>query len=291
MSAIKRILFPVDFSFDCKSLIPTVRRMVETWDAEVTLLHVIEAREWLGRKHELGRLMAQMREIAGDGLRAPYVGCRLERGAAGERILEFVRAKRIDLVVMPAGGCLSAYGKPLGSVADQVISEAPCAVWIDWGSARSRATSGMFARRVCCALELNDFDDFVLNTAAQVTEELDAALTVVHPVPAATSRPPVRLWEPADRDRRLAHARNRVEVLKTRFFPTAEVNVEVGSGHSVVSRSIQLRNAGLLVTPNWREVILAAESRCPVLRLATPASMAACVLEMPLQYLVARRSA
>ena len=46
-------------------------------------------------------------------------------------------------------------------------------------------------------------------------------------------------------------------------------------GHSVISRTIQNQDTGLLVTGNSREAILATESECPVLRLATPAVSAA----------------
>jgi hypothetical protein len=41
--------------------------MIESWQTEVTLLHVIEAKQWLGRKHDLERLMASMRAMPRKG--------------------------------------------------------------------------------------------------------------------------------------------------------------------------------------------------------------------------------
>lgn len=287
MSAIQRVLFPIDLSSDCESLLPTVRKMIETWGAEVTLLHIVESRRWLRSKPEFGRLMAQMQEIAEGGLEARHAVCRLESGAPADRILQFVRANRIDLVVMTAGGPGSLARNPLGSVADQVLAEAPCPVWLDWGSGRSRPESGMFARHICCALELDDSDEAVFGMATQFTAELEAALMVVHAVlPPAGQQ--LRPWDRAVHNRALAKARNRIDTLRQRFFPAAEITVEVGLGHAVVSRSIQLQNAGLLITPNRREAILAAEAECPVLRLATLTSCAAQPIEVPLRYAAAR---
>ena len=98
----------------------------------------------------------------------------------------------------------------------------------------------------------------------------------------------LRLWDRAVRNRALAKARSRIETLRQRFFPAAEITIEVGTDHAVVSRSIQLQNAGLLVTSNRREAILAAEAECPVLRLAALASRAVQPVEVPLRYAAAR---
>src|SRR6185437_12962334 len=101
MSTIRRVLFPIDFSRGTQALVPTVRRMVESWHAEVTLLHVIETNPWLGQKQALGHLMERMKTMA-DELRDRRVTYRVERGAPGERILEYLRTKGVDLVVMSA---------------------------------------------------------------------------------------------------------------------------------------------------------------------------------------------
>lgn len=288
MSTIRRVLFPVDFSLGCQTLVPTVRRMIESWRAEVTLLHVIETSPWLGRKHELERLMAQMKMIAGEGLRSRRVTCRLERGAPGERILEQIRAKNIDLVVMSAGGSSNSYGCPLGSVADQILAEAPCSVWLDWGSARSRSMAGMYARQVACALTLNGSDESILRQASEISAQLEAGLTVIHAVCAAPGKPVLALWDKGVLDK----AKRRIEALLRRFHPGADVALEVGSCQTVVNRVIQGQEMGLLVTGNLREAILAAERECPVLRVAVPAASFVSVAEPEPRYDVAvRRSA
>ena len=49
MFTFHHVLFPVDFSSGCQALAPTVRRMVEVWSVDVTLLHAIdESAGWEG---------------------------------------------------------------------------------------------------------------------------------------------------------------------------------------------------------------------------------------------------
>ena len=62
--------------------------MVEVWSVDVTLLHAIDEERWQGGRHELERLMRQMKAIAGDGPQARYFGFRLERGQPAVRILD-----------------------------------------------------------------------------------------------------------------------------------------------------------------------------------------------------------
>ena len=291
MSAIHRVLFPVDFSLGCQALVPTVRRMIESWHAEVTVLHVIDNRQWLGQKHELDTLMARMRTVAEEGLRSRRVTWRLERGAPGERILEHIRAKSFDLVVMSAGSS-HAHGDPIGRVADQVLAEAPCAVWLDWGTAHSRSRAGMYARQVGCALAFNESDEYVLRRAAELSGELEAGLTVIHAVCPSPEQPAALLWDPNVREGVLEKAKRRIDQLLQRFYPAAGVAIEVGSSHVVVNRAIQNQGMGLLITGNSREAILATRRECPVLRLVNPAASAVAAEEPePLYAMAARRSA
>jgi hypothetical protein len=264
--------------------------MIEAWEAEVTLLHVIPRNEWVARKFELERLLAQMRAIAGSGLNAPQIRCRLESGEPGERIVEHVRAHQIGLVVMSAGGSDSSYGRPIGAVADQVLNEAACPVWLDWGTARARSSAGMYARQVACALLQNETDEYILRHAAEMSDELQAGLTVIQAVAQSPAEPVVLFRDPPIRGRRVEGIRMRLEKLRRKYFPAAEIRVEVGPHRTVLSRILRTHETGLLVTGNAREAILAAESECPVLRLSPPAA-AAVPVDEPAYEIAARRSA
>jgi nucleotide-binding universal stress UspA family protein len=273
-----RILFPVDFSLACRALAPTVRKMIECWQSEVTVLHIIEGRQWPRRKQELERLMLGLRSIA-RALGDRQVSCRLERGAAGDRILQYARANLVDLIVISARSRSGLRGAPTGSVAGHVLSEAGCGVWLDWCPAGSRAATGMNARRVGCALAHPDTDEFVLRQAEDISGELNAGLTVVQAVQLPRDRPFLLLREQRARAAALALAKSRIDKLGRSSYPSAEIAVDVGSHRTVIRRVIQSQAMGLLVTGNQREVILAAESQCPVLRVATPIAAAASNLD------------
>jgi nucleotide-binding universal stress UspA family protein len=279
MSTIRRVLFPIDFSLGCQIVAPTVRMMIELWHTEVTLLHVIEDRDWQGRHCDLERLMAQMEAIARDGIAAPRVRRRIERGSPASRILQYIRLNHIDLVVIPARGSAALHRSPLGSVADEILKEAPCPVWLDWGAARSSLTPGMHARRVCCALELGESDEHILHEAAALTTKLGASLTVVHAVSPIPGRSMALLRDGDIRQREFGSVERRIERLRRRYAPSADVKIEIGSSEAVVSRTIRSQSAGLLVAGHFREAIMAARSECPVLRLAAPASIAAPLME------------
>lgn len=272
MSTIRNVLLPLDVSPVCPALAPTVRRMVETWSAEVTLLHIVQNNDSTGRKRQLERLMTQMGMIGGKHGCAAYLHCRMERGVPADRILEHVRENAVDLIVLSSGGSPNPQGFPIGSVSDRLLNEAPCPVWLEWSSARSRQAAGMSAQSVTCALELKGFDEPVLRQAAEIAIDLGARLRVIHALFPAPGEPLAVLWSGSAREhaRRLAH--QRIAALCSNVFPSAEIVVEVGSSHTVISRALRRKETGLLVTGNARAAILAAESACPVLRVPARAS-------------------
>ena len=290
MFAIQRVLFATDFAGGCQSLAPTVRRMIDYWRAEVTLLHVIEAKRWPGRAQELGQLMDRMRAVARE-LGERRVKCRLERGDAAERVLEYARDNQMDLVVISARGSSGLRGKALGSVADRILSEAECSVWLDWDAVRQSPERGMYARRVACALAHNESDEYVLHEADEISGNLDAGLTVIQAVCAPPEKPLILMRDQRAREAAVETAKRRIEMLRRRSFAPAEMAVEPGSHYAVVGRVIRKQATGLLITGSLREAIVAAAPECPVLRVATPRTAAAfAALEGP-YIAVAGRSA
>jgi nucleotide-binding universal stress UspA family protein len=244
--------------------------MIEYWGVEVTLLHIVEADQWPGRRQELDRLVAGIQTISRK-LGGRHVTWRMERGVAGERVLEYARAHSMDLIAISARGSSGLRGPRLGSVTDQILAEASCHVWLGWNSDRSSSV-GMYARRVACALAQDEWDEHILREAENISGDLQADLTVIQAVPLPGHLPLVVPRDEAARDAILARAKRRIEKLLRRFYAPADVTVEAGSHGAVVSSVIQSKAMGLLVTSNLREAILAAESECPVLRVATPIS-------------------
>ena len=119
-------------------------------------------------------------------------------------------------MVIPVGGT----SRPVGSVADQVLAEASCPVWLDWGAVRCRATTGMDARSICCALELGECDETVLATAAKMAAELGAKLSLIDAQPPTDGKPAVYLWDVGIREPEVAAAVRRLDGLLPRVLAT-----------------------------------------------------------------------
>jgi nucleotide-binding universal stress UspA family protein len=109
----------------------------------------------------------------------------------------------------------------------------------------------------------------VLGEAAQCAADLDAALTIVHAVTPDGGMSAL-LMDADARERAIRLATMQIDVLRRRLAPAAGLRVRMGSTGAVINRVIRDEEAGLLVCGGDRESILAAESACPVLRVAVP---------------------
>ena len=126
----QRILFPIDFSNFPFAVAPAVRELVDQGRTEVVVLHVVDARRSRPSKIEYG--MRELDLLARRHFGKSAVTSRVEHGTPGSRILDYIRNNEVDLVVMPARDS-GGFGKgPLGRVASEVLSEAPCPVWLEW---------------------------------------------------------------------------------------------------------------------------------------------------------------
>jgi nucleotide-binding universal stress UspA family protein len=268
MSRIRRVLYPTDFSAACRGLAPAVRRMVESWQAEVTLLHVLEGRPRFAPPNELEDAMSVLEAIGEKELPFVRVNPRVERGRPAERILQYAQSHGVDLIVTPAR-MPSAGRQPFGVVTEEILAAAPCAVWLDWTP--RPADVPVDGRRVCCALDFDGSEELVLREAAALANERRTGLAIVHAfdpdgLPAAGAP-----LSPRARARELLSAEMRVDALRRRFAAAAGAIVESGTTEAIVGRAVRSLEAGLLVTGRQRESILAAAPVCPVWSIAAGA--------------------
>jgi nucleotide-binding universal stress UspA family protein len=263
MSAIERVLFPLDLSLNYGTLTATTRRMFDRWSIEIIMLHAIEEPSRSVRGTDVERSMAQMEFLARKEFNIAQVCRRVERGRAADCILDYARNHAVDVIVMPAGGSESLRRSSLGHVSEEVLTEAPCAVWMEWMTGSVKCI-----RHICCAVRLDRSDEAVLCRAAEVAEEFGAELTIIH---AVAPEPPTAMRRDANfHEQEIRIARMRVDKLREKFAPAARQHIEAGCLDTVVSRTLFRLDAGLLVAAGQGEAIVAAAMACPVLRLATP---------------------
>jgi len=262
MSAVQRVLFPLDLSANYSTLTASTRRMFDRENVEIVMLNAIEEPPTSLRGTEVVRAMAQMEFLARRQFASAQVRRRVERGRAADCILGYARQHDVDVILMPAGGPESLRRNSVGHVSEEVLTAAPCDVWMEWMTGSVECV-----RHVCCAVRLDPSDPAVLSRAVEIAEEFGAEMTILH---AVVPDGPMALWWEGDAFQQIRAARMQVDELREQFAPQAHLYVEGGHLGTLVSRALFRMDAGLLVSAGQGEAVVAGAMACPVLRLATP---------------------
>ena len=261
MSKYNRVLIPIDLTLGRGALSPAVQQIVDNSDAEITLLHVVDSQSRLGRNNRTLHLMTELELFGHRQFRRAQISRRIEWGRPVDCILNAIRAVRADVVLMSAGPAPLA-GNALSPVVTDVLTEAACPVLLEWPV--TAPVNHARIHPVCCAIEFDRGEEAVVREAAWAAARMQAPLKLACAlVPGGANMS--LLWDPAGRDHEIARVRSRMEGLRDRLAPGAEVHVGVGLPVSVFSRVIRAHRAALLVTGSSHEALLAAESECPVL--------------------------
>jgi len=263
MSEYRRVLIPIDLTPEVHTLAPAVRRMIDIGDAEITLLHVVDAQPRRDRAGHALRLMTELELFGRRQFRGARISRRIEWGRPADCILNVIRTESPDAVLLTGGQSSSG---PLRSIAAEVMAEAPCPMLLEWAvtAGVSARGNGAHTQPVCCALDLDDTDERVLTEAVWAAARIGVPLKLVHALAPRDSKVAM-LWDPQVRERETATARSRMAAVRDRYAPGAGLQVDVGMAAPVINRAIRLHNAGLLVAGGSREALLSAESQCPVL--------------------------
>jgi nucleotide-binding universal stress UspA family protein len=142
MITLRRVLFPTDFSESSGEAMAYACELVNQFDAELHLLHVVHNLATVLPEPEVavavwGDYEREMRESAKralKGLRCP--GLREERiaqrsvcsGSPPNEIVQYAKDNNIDLIVIGTHGRTGFAHVLLGSVAERVVRHAPCPV-------------------------------------------------------------------------------------------------------------------------------------------------------------------
>lgn len=136
MLKIDKVLFPTDFSDHAEAALPWALRLAEKHGAELHLLHALvlhaaDEAQVEARYEELAdEARAELRAMAEDG---PVSTVRLvpavRKGVApAPLILEYASEEDVDLIVMGSHGRRGLRRLLLGSVAEEIVRTASCAV-------------------------------------------------------------------------------------------------------------------------------------------------------------------
>jgi nucleotide-binding universal stress UspA family protein len=266
MSAIRRILCPVDFSEFSAHALEMATALAARHLAQVTAVHVSPSslpptaafpevpailtmtpaiRQQL--QAELDRFVSPLRE------KGTCVETVLEEGAVVTAILRQADLRGADLIVMGTHGVSGFERWILGSVTEKVLRKAPCPVLTVSGPREEAAAETGRFRDILCALDLADSSRWTLEHAASLAEEAGAHLTLLHVLenlPTAESAV-VRagLDLEAYRAGRCQEAYERLGAVALEFAPDASVDklVTAGTPYREILRVARERAAGLVV--------------------------------------------
>jgi nucleotide-binding universal stress UspA family protein len=141
MKTIAKILFPIDFAENYDTLLPWVSTFVGKFDATLYVLFVTQDLSSFSSFHvPHGNIQSfqeeaeaaankKMAAVVKDHFRKfPKLESRVLTGYPAAKILELAQKEKIDLIIMGAHGRKGLERVFFGSVADEVVTTAPCPV-------------------------------------------------------------------------------------------------------------------------------------------------------------------
>ncbi|RBP46451.1 nucleotide-binding universal stress UspA family protein [Roseimicrobium gellanilyticum] len=143
-SRVRRILAPTDFSPLSRAAVSaTVALVMASPGASVTLLHVVDPSEDNDAEHDAAHHHAPLSTRINQAdrwmkeLRSQYsiqnsemLETRIATGSAVQVICDMARDEGFDLLVMSSHGRMGLARMSIGSVAEQVVQQAPCPVLV-----------------------------------------------------------------------------------------------------------------------------------------------------------------
>src|SRR6266404_9004050 len=154
MFQLKRILFPVDFSGRCRGAAAYVEALVGRFDAELILLHVIDATYNAALEDLPETEMENLDKFFGRVLKHLRIKKLVEHGEPAQRIIRCASANHADLIMIPAQGMGIYRRLILGSTIVKVLHDTDCPVWTGVHLENAPSLEALACERIVCAVDL-----------------------------------------------------------------------------------------------------------------------------------------
>jgi nucleotide-binding universal stress UspA family protein len=200
MRAFQKILFPVDMSDSSTATAPFVEAMAKKYNAELTLLHVLEMPsglipDWYGGAVpviDTTAIWQAETEAAQSYLADKFQGLKVHRvvvqGDAAQTIDDYARENGMDLIMMPTHGYGLFRTLLLGSVTAKVLHDTSCPVWTGVHVQNAPAVSPDFTT-ILCAVDRTEDSVATMRLACRLAHDNQARLVLVHAIPGAEVAP------------------------------------------------------------------------------------------------------
>ena len=262
MTAIRRILCPVDFSDGSRLALEQAAALASRWGSQMTVLHVHPASspldvvpgadETAASDPQLEALRAALWRFVQPVIGDAAVTFRLRHGVDARRpIVDEADASGADLIVIGSHGRNRVEQALLGSAAEAVVRRASCPVLVVPACARPTG-DGRF-RHIVCAIDFSPAALRAFRYAIHLASGTDAEVTLVHALdvpPELHDRQIVAAFDvEAVRAAAKAAAHRRLEALwPGRDAPAVRIHADVteGRAHRRIVEIARQRDADLI---------------------------------------------
>jgi len=183
MFQLRKIVFPVDFSVRCRGAAVYVQALAGRFDAELILLHVIEAAYNSALEDLHGSRMEKFDAFFDKSWKHLRIEKVVAHGEAAQKIVECASQHRADLIMIPTQGMGIYRRLILGSTSAKVLHDADCPVWTGVHLENAPPLEAVACQRILCAVNLKEASTRVLSWASRLAEEYQADLPLVHVTP------------------------------------------------------------------------------------------------------------
>jgi nucleotide-binding universal stress UspA family protein len=255
MPTIKHILFPYDFSDQCRQASPYVRGLAGRYGASVTLMSVIppvwdvapigttavSGMDVTGWTHEIETRLDLVQREAFPGLTVTRIA---DAGDPAPRIVHMAGTRAVDLIMMPTHGCGLFRSLLPGSVTSKVLHDARCPVWTAAHAEQQHARS--LPQVILCALDGTESNPALLRWAADFSAHVGGRLQLLHVVDRVTDWPSLSR-EQALQDQVRQDARAKVESMQEAAGINLPLRVAVGEVVNAVVEEARQEGADMIL--------------------------------------------
>jgi nucleotide-binding universal stress UspA family protein len=250
--SLRNILFATDFSSSSDAAMPYGLGLSRRYDATLYTVSVVSAEITYDAKppdpfyhrHCAEKKMAQLvsSELFQGIKHREFV--KEEFDSASRVLLKFIDRHHVDLVVLGLHGRGGIKKLVLGSVAEEIVNSAPCAVLTVGPHVPQGSGSGWKLRRILCATDLTPGSASALNYALRLAKDEQAHLTVLHVLKMPTDIPAEE--REAQKDTAVTQL---VRILSSEMGSSTEAQpvVEIGAPAERILKVAEDRSADLIV--------------------------------------------
>lgn len=164
MFSLKKILLPVDFSDRSSAVAPYAKAFASQFQSQLVLLHVEESPPYLrglrtiahptGRAEYIKQLKSELSSLFSSEFEGLAVTQDLVEGDPATRIVEYVHANQVDLIMMPTRGFGPYRQFLLGSITAKVLHDSDCPVWTTTHIEEALPVQPVSYQKIACAVDL-----------------------------------------------------------------------------------------------------------------------------------------